>query len=100
MKDWSDTGIMWVSGGIDHNGVVVGHPCYLLNQHGKEDCEPEHTAEEKYSTPWRWSVSDQMFMDHMIPPKRHMTEDEIFAVHDWLIEHGYADENSFPKEDS
>lgn len=39
--------------------------------------------------------ADQMMMEHMIPQKRDMTEDEWYAVQDWLIKNGYADEDSF-----
>lgn len=88
--DWRDTNIMWVSGGIDSYGVVTGHPC-LFDGTG----DPEHTPEEKAHTPWRWHVSDQMMMHHMIPQKRDLTDEEWVKIQDWLVSHGYADDSSF-----
>ena len=83
---------MWVSGGIDAYGGVIGHPCALL---GEYIGDQEHTAEEKAITTFRWDVNSQEFMDHMLPPKRHMSEDEYCKVQDWLVNNGYADDESF-----
>jgi len=86
---WWDTNIHWICGGIDSYGNVIGHPCY------HDDSDLSHTPAEKAITSFRWNVADQMFMEHMIPQKRDMTEDEFFKVQDWLIKNGYADDESF-----
>jgi len=86
---WRDTDILWVCGGIDSYGHIIGHPCY------HQDSDLSHTPEERAITSFRWKVANQMMMDHMIPQKRDMTEDEWYAVQDWLIKNGYADAESF-----
>ena len=88
MKERSD--IMWVSGGISYHGVVTGRACMLEGHTQEEAC---HTDEDKAGTTWRWDVNDQMFMAQFIPQKRNLTVDETFAVEDWLVKHGYKEED-------
>ena len=87
-KNWTKE-IMWIVGGIDAYGHVIGHEVL------KDGYDSAHTAEEKAHTPWRWDVSEQMMMDHLIPPPRDMTEDEFIKVQDWLVNRGYAEDKSF-----
>lgn len=75
-------------GGIDANGAVIAHPVYRGD-------DVNHTPAEASISSWRWDVTGQCFMDHSIPQKRDLTDDELFAIADWLIKNGYAEEESF-----
>ena len=85
MRDGDE--VMWVSGGVDDRGHVIGHPCSF------DDKEAAHTPEEKALTTWRWSVLEQDFMAPFIPPKRFMIPDEVTKVRDWLFKQGYMSED-------
>jgi len=81
--------LKWVCGGIDSNGVVVGH-AYWSDDRSEIAC---HTSEEKAcGATWRMNGHDKWLMSSMIPQPRRLTEDEIFKIEDWLIKHGYIGE--------
>ena len=80
----------WVCGGIDSHGHVIGHAHW-----DDDNSDGSHTPEESAITSWRWSVREQRFMSHFLPPKRHMTNEEHLRVGEWLLKHGYTDEATF-----
>lgn len=92
-KKWTDYSdeheILWVCGGIDAYGSVIGHVAY---DNGFASC---HTAAEKAISSWRFEVSSQDFMNHFMPPKRQLTIEEFHSVQNWLVKNGYADDESF-----
>lgn len=89
--EWKKLGIIWICGGIDSYGHVIGH-AYYIHSPSSESC---HTPKEASISSWRWDVNNQNFMDHFIPPKRQLTKDEWFKVQDWLVKNGYAEDDSF-----
>jgi len=94
MTNWkeieSEKEIIWICGGIDCHGVVHGHASC------RRGGTLAHTAEEKNGgVTWRWDVGNQQFMDHIIPPRRYMTEEDWCKIQDWLIKNGYAEPASF-----
>lgn len=93
---WRDHAMMSVNGCIDSNGAITARA--YKNIHS-------HTPDESRGKRWRWLVWSQEF--HSVPPRTteeannrikmlHLNEEEHFAVCDWLIRHGYADEKTLP----
>lgn len=87
----NDRFLMWVCGGINSHGVVVGHAYW--SDGGMHD--GHHTVEEKAcGTTWRWNHSEG-FMFNFIPQPRKMTTEEYTIVEDWLIKKGYATDEDY-----
>jgi hypothetical protein len=84
--------MMSVAGCIDSNGSISGRATKGIDG---------HRASESRGKRWRWIIHRQEF--HILPPKtlaelnnpraNELTDEEHFAVCDWLIRHGYADES-------
>lgn len=95
---WRDHEMMSVVGCIDSNGAITARACKQIDSHRPDECRGKR---------WRWLVWSQDF--HSVPPRTveeannriamlHLDEDEHFAVCDWLIRHGYADESILPND--
>lgn len=96
-RKWSiDNDIMSVAGCIDSSGAIRARPSKGIATH-PPDLMRGHR--------WRWIVGSQEFM-HLAPRTvaelndRHLmalTSEEDFAVCDWLVRHGYADDRIIPR---
>ena len=90
---------MSVAGCIDSNGRIEAKGFREIGS---------HTPELSRGKKWRWLVWSQEF-SLLMPTTcaeandrtRHdLTDEEHFAVCDWLIRHGYADDRILPNNDS
>lgn len=81
--------VIWICGGIDSYGHVIGHPFYEDDPYSDANI---HTAEEKKGTPWRWDVADQEFIFSMLF-KRDLTTEEHVRISDWLISRGWKNDD-------
>ena len=80
--------LFWISGGIDPYGHITAHEGY------SGDVESlGHTDKEKAHSPWRWNVCQQEFMQPLLWQKRHLTEEELGIVKEWLVYHNYVEED-------
>ena len=93
---WRDHEMMSVVGCIDAHGAITARACKEIG------C---HRPEESRGKRWRFLVWSQDF--HALAPRTIeednnrrtmliLTEEEHFAVCDWLIRHGYADDRILP----
>ena len=90
--------MMWVIGCIDSNGAITASP----TKEGR--C---HTPEESRGKSWRWCVWSQEMawgipgrtIEEINNPRMNeLTDEESFAVWDWLRKHGYTDDRSMPND--
>jgi len=87
--------MMAVAGCIDSHGSISGRATKGVEV---------HRASESRGKRWRWIIHRQEF--HNLIPKtleeinnprmNVLTDEEHFAVCDWLIRHGYADDSILP----
>ena len=95
-EKWSDFAeeneILWICGGIDAYGAVIGHKALH-----DDSSTHAHTAAEKAISSWRFDVSQQNFMQHFIPQRRRLDGDEWASVQNWLVTKGFAEDESFSR---
>lgn len=95
-RSWRDHEEMSVVGCIDSNGAITARASKEIGA---------HRPEESRGKRWRFLVWSQDF--HAPPPRTIeeannprtmlvLTEEEHFAVCNWLIRHGYADDRILP----
>jgi hypothetical protein len=85
-KSWRDHEMKWVTGCITSQGAIIASATKGIRS---------HTLEESQSRRWRWYVWGQEFF--AMGPGQTLTEEEEFAVCDWLIRRGYADSDILPE---
>ena len=85
----------WVNGCIDSYGAIFAVPTVEIESHGGKTLNGKR---------WRWNISSQEFMS--LAPRTveeannrikmlSLNDEEYFIVSDWLVCHGYADEDIF-----
>lgn len=79
--NWREHRCMFVIGCIDSNGAITAHAV----REGRT-----HSPEESRGARFRWCIWSQEFCD-VFGGTARMTEEEFFAVKDWLIKHQFAD---------
>lgn len=91
---WRAHPMMWVLGCIDAQGAIVAN----ATKEGRT-----HRLEESRGKRWRWCVWSQEFIfagpatkAEVNQPPEPLNDEENFAVCDWLIRHGYADDRCLP----
>lgn len=85
---WRSHDIMWVIGCIDANGAITANP----SREGRT-----HRPEESKGKRWRWCVWSQEFCDVFMGGQA-FTDDEIFAVWEWLRKRDYTDDRTMPND--
>lgn len=93
---WRNHPMSSVAGCIDAQGEIRGRATKEIDFH-----PPELSKGKR----WRWLIWSQDF--HSVAPRTleeannriamlHLNEEEHFAVCDWLVRHGYADDSIMP----
>lgn len=93
MKNWQEHPYNWVIGSIDSNGAIHAEALVELKAHHGKMLNGKR---------WRWNIARQEFGS--LAPRTvaeannrikllTLNYEECFAVGDWLIRHGYADDN-------
>jgi hypothetical protein len=89
---WHDHPMMSVVGCIDSNGAITARACKDISG---------HRPEESRGKRWRFLVWSQEFNDlaprsldeaNNLKAMLQLNDEEHFAVCDWLIKHGFADD--------
>lgn len=93
---WRDHNHRWVQGCIDSNGAISASASVFIEAHSLTLSRGKR---------WRWNIHAQE-MTPLAPrtveeannriKMLSLNDEEYFAVIDWLIRHGYADESSLP----
>jgi len=93
---WRDHEMMWVIGCIDSQGSIVAHG----SKSGRT-----HRAEESKGKRWRWCVWSQEMAwgipgrtteEINNPRMNELSDEEAFAVWDWLRARDFTDDRSLP----
>lgn len=79
-RKWREHPFMFVIGCIDSNGAITANP-------SREN--RTHRPEESRGCRWRWNVHAQEFAD-VFAGTGHLTNEELFAVREWLIARGFT----------
>lgn len=79
---------MWVIGCIDAHGAIFATP----TKEGRA-----HTAEESKGKRWRWCVWSQEFINIPCGAFHELTEEELFAVWNWLRSRDLTDDRTMPE---
>lgn len=75
---------MWVIGCIDSYGAITARAA-----RGRDNIM--HTPNESKGKRWRWCIWSQEYHATRNPTLDDLSEEELFAVSDWLERNGYKD---------
>ena len=89
MKDWFDHDYMYVVGSIDAYGKI--HAKAVGGFKGSSTLT--HTKDVSKGKRFRWDIYQQRWGE--VRRYENFTDEEQFAISDWLVRHGYAEDKSF-----
>lgn len=93
---WRDHDVMYVIGCIDSNGAIVANPSREGRTHRPEESKGKRWRWCVWSQEMAWGIPGRTLEEINNPRLNELTDEESFAVWDWLRKHGYTDDRSMP----
>lgn len=93
---WRDHDVMYVIGCIDANGAITANPSREGRTHRPEESKGKRWRWCVWSQEMAWGIPGRTLEEINNPRMNELTDEESFAVWNWLRKRGYTDDRSMP----